>query len=323
VNRLEEMDVLRRTLAMITAALLCSVATAQVAPPTHESRWHHIFTSHREPDNLEARYHDIQCAIVQIIRGNGFGTGFYVSATGDVVTASHVVGDRVWTQKDGGVTVDLLVPETFKIVNSAGENFTISKSAVEENRESWGADVARIKTGHQTTCWLAIGDDEKVKPGQHVITMGFPGLAFGALSLYTGIVSATQVRNNVPVGQTINGMPVTAQNDFIRVQMPISGGLSGSPVIDDENCAVAVVNLAGVWHPALDALIGLSDKGQLGPPAFQLPNGQGTLNLNWAVGELANSFHRYASPGYGDSVPLRYLKKKAAPSNPTSSQSDH
>jgi hypothetical protein len=212
------------------------------------------------------------------------------------------------------------------IVESSGEGFGVSKSDIEENRSSWGADLALIKTKRKTSCWLAIGDDTKVKTGDPVITLGFPGLAFGSLSLYEGVVSATRLANQLPVGRTKNTQqPVSASNTFIRVQMPISGGLSGAPVIDDENKAIAVVYAAGLWDEALDRLIVLVDTQQLGPPLLQPPFAlqKDTLNMNWAVGELAKSFHQYSSPGYGDSVPLSYLGKRTTTSSQTSLQSDH
>jgi hypothetical protein len=139
------------------------------------------------------------------------------------------------------------------------------------------------------------------------------------------VVSATKLTNQLPVGRTeITQKAVSASNTYIRIQMPISGGLSGAPVIDDENKAIAVVDAAGLWDDALDRLIDLLDTNQLGPPLFQPPMAQkDTLNMNWAVGTLAKSFHQYSSPGYGDSVPLSYLKKIAATSNPTLVQLDH
>jgi hypothetical protein len=156
--------------------------------------------------------------------------------------------------------------------------------------------------------------------------LGFPGLAFGSLTMYEGIVSAPSMTSDLPVGQTITGQDVKATNQFIRVQMPISGGLSGAPVLDEDNKAIAVVTNAGLWGgPPMDRMIQLLDTKQLGPALLQPPfvPQKDTLNLNWVIGVLAKSFHQYSSPGYGDCVPLSYLKMKKAMSDRTSSQSGH
>ena len=302
--------------------ILCVLAQTQVAPPKHESNNAHV--KHSRAENYSQRFDAIKCAIVQIFRGSPsvgtpYGTGFYISADGDIVTASHVVGERVWTSKDNGVTVDLNSPDSLTVISSSGETFSFPKTAIEVNREGWGADLAHIKTGNKTNCWLAIADDSKVRPGDPVVTMGFPGLAFGSLSMYQGIVSAARIKTNVPMGKTTTGVLVTPENEFIRVQMPVSGGLSGAPVLDDENRVLAVISLAGVWNQDLDLLIQLSDMNQLGP----VSPAPGMLNLAPLLGQLAKSFHQYASPGYGDSVPLRYLKKKTEETSLPSSRSDH
>jgi hypothetical protein len=313
-------------LASVTA--LSISALAQVGPPKHESNEAHVKQSRAQ--NYSERFDEVKCAIVQIFQGSAtvgtpYGTGFYVSSAGDIVTASHVVGQRIWTHKDGGVTVDLETPESLTVVNNSGEAYVFSKSDIEEDRDAWAADLVRISTKRKTKCWLAIGDDSKVRPGDLVITMGFPGLAFGSLSLYEGIVSATHVKNNVPIGRTTDGNLVTPENEFTRVQLPSSGGLSGAPILNDQNRAIAVLDLAGVWAAELDALIQRGNTGQLGPPVLQPPMvpQPNTLNLGWALAALANSVHNFASPGYGDSVPLSYLKKKTEPKNPTSLKSGH
>jgi hypothetical protein len=128
--------VLRKNLTLITLACLywCPVV-AQVAPPEHESGAEHV--KHSRAQNYGQRYEAIKCAIVQVIRGAApgpgvhYGTGFYISSDGDIVTASHVIGDRVWTEKDGGITVDLPEPDVLTIVENSGEGFGISKNARE------------------------------------------------------------------------------------------------------------------------------------------------------------------------------------------------
>jgi hypothetical protein len=313
---------MRKRRLLVGLAMVCS-AVAQVAPPNHESGAAHVKNSRAL--NYSQRFDAIRCAIVQVFRGTPaqgtpYGTGFYISANGDVVTASHVLAERVWTAKDGGLTVDLPAPDQLTITDSSGERLIVPKSSIEENREAWGADIALIKTGKKTNCWLAIGDDSKVKTGDHIITIGFPELAFESLSLYTGIVSASKLQSRIPIGTTINGgQIVMPQSEFIRIQVPISGGMSGAPVVDDDNRAIAVVDAAGLWNPDLDLLIQLADRNQLGP-VFPAPN---SLNMAPLLGQLAKSFHQFSSPGYGDSVPLSYLKKKTEKQNPTPSQSAH
>jgi S1-C subfamily serine protease len=263
----------------------------------------------RHHRDLDQRYKDISCALVLVQSGNKLGTGFYVNPEGDVVTASHVLGDRIFSTEGDQLRITIPLPLTITLKTST-EEFTVpGATSVENNADEWSADLAVLHTGRRTSCWLQTANDELVRPGQNVIAMGFPGLAFGSLSLYSGIISA-RIKSGLITGFTTQGQPLTATNDFLRIQMPISTGLSGAPVIDDENRAIAVVTSAGAWSQGLEILV--QHTNQLGPEVPQ-PN---TLNLAALLAELASLFHDYVSPGYGDSVPLSYLAKKAPTGSP-------
>jgi len=304
----------QKLLAVAAITFLVPAVCAQVAPPKAESRWHHVFSRHRENDNLVQRFEALKCALVLIQSGPRLGTGFYISADGDIATASHVLGDRAFAKNPNGtIQVNFSVPPTFDVTNSKGEHTQISATKIELNPDAWVADVARIKTGTHVGCWLTEADDRNSQPGQHLITIGFPGLSFQTLTIYTGIMSA-RLTTNLPTIILNTGEAVPPTNQFIRVQMPISTGLSGAPIIDDENQVIAVVTNAGGWTLDLERLVMAFRAGAfpIPPPPAPAPNQPGTfsfsLNPVAATAELAGLFHDYASPGYGDAVPLRYLR---------------
>ncbi len=300
---------------------------SQVPAPKHEAQLHHIFSAHRDNDNLPQRFNDLQCALVLIQSGPRLGTGFYISAEGDLATASHVLGDRTFTANpDGSINADLSMPPSITITDSKGKKSDILTRKVESNPDAWTSDVARIATGEPRTCWLREADDLKSRPGEHVIALGYPGLSFQALTIYTGVMSA-RLKTNLPT-LTRSGQPFIPTNDFIRVQMPISTGLSGAPVIDDENRVLGVVTNAGGWTGDLDNLLVAFRSGAFNtvqpPPNPNLPPNAVTFTLNSMAltGELAGLFHDFASPGYGDAVPLRYLRKPQ-PKSPQPSSHSH
>jgi S1-C subfamily serine protease len=288
--------------------LMCSglAGLSQVPPPKPESRFTHLFRRHwDDPYSLERRYQSLTCALVVIRSGDRLGTGFYISADGDVATASHVLGDRTFEPAaNGTMTIQLILPTTINVRNATGSLDVPAVTSVQNDADQWSVDLAVLKTGKPAVCWVQIGGDKEVRPGQHVISLGFPGLAFGSLSLYTGIVSA-KVKSDLVVGYTKEGSPLRGNNDLIRVQMPISPGISGAPVIDDNNRAIGVITTAGAWGLDLESLTQAAHMGAFG----QAP--QNTMNLPSVVAHLAEIFHDYASPGYGDAVPLSYLKKQA------------
>jgi S1-C subfamily serine protease len=302
--------VLRKNLAMVTVALLCCLAAAQVTPTKRGA-----YSTKRVPPirsgqaTLEARYSALSCALVVIQSGPRLGTGFYISAEGDLVTALHVIGDKTVEPQGVGWKINLLHPPTVTIRNHKEEFSVVVDGNVQADGDTWATDITVLKTGKPTDCWLKIGDDKIVKPGQHVIAMGFPGLAFGSLSLYTGIVSA-KLKSGLIMGTLTNGQSFQQTNDFIRVQMPISAGVSGAPVINDKNEAIAVVTQAGASTPDLDALVQsqrTKDLAAGGPSKEPEPLS--------AVAHLAEVFRDFASPGYGDSVPLSYLPAKTVQAN--------
>jgi hypothetical protein len=295
------------------------MATAQVPAPKHESAIHHLFAPHRDEDNLQDRYRSLSCALVLIQAGTRIGTGFYISSDGDIVTASHVIGERQYNQlADGKMQISLLnVPFTFVIKDLAGE-FTVPLAGIDGNADNWGYDLVILHSKRQAACWLKVGTAKDSKPGEHVITLGYPTLAAGSLTLYTGIVSA-RLQEELPSGRTIQGQWVKPTNDFFRVQMPISPGISGAPIIDDENQVIGIVTSAGVWMQDLEQLTELQHIRDQQPN--QLP--PGTIDLGAVTAHLASILHDFASPGYGDAVPMSYLVRTPSPSNPTLKQPAH
>jgi S1-C subfamily serine protease len=309
------LDVLRKTLAVITLAFLCCIATAQVAPPKHESNFAHV--KHSRAENYSQRFDAIKCALVLIRTPAGVGTGVFISSDGDIATASHVLGDRTFkSDPDGTIEAGINMPPTFTITDCHGTVTDVPSANVEKNGDTWGTDLAVLRSGVNTNCWLLMGPTAVTNPGEPLITMGFPGLAWGSLSIYTGIVSVASIKLDLIIGFTDTRQPVKPKNDFIQVQMPISTGLSGSPIINDENRIIGIVTMAGASTTDIDLLIQLhhlnafavpQPMGVPPPPAGQQ---QVTLNVFSLLAELAESLKAFASPGYGDAVPIRYLKRE-------------
>jgi S1-C subfamily serine protease len=147
--------------------------------------------------------------------------------------------------------------------------------------------------------------------------MGFPGLAWGSLAIYSGIMSA-RLKLDLIIGATSTGQPVKPENEFIRVQMPISPGLSGAPIVDDQNHAIGIISQAGASTRDIDLLIQLNhsnafpEQPPVVTPSPQPGQQQVMVNLNVfsVMAQLAESLRNFSSPGYGDAVPIRYLRKE-------------
>lgn len=294
------------TLSIVVGAwLICVSGMAQVAPPKFETKTAHLFHPHRDIENLPERFESLKCALVLIKSPTRAGTGFYIDSSGDILTASHVIGERGFdVTPSGTVQVALVDVPTQLTIESGSSEFTLQTAvAVILNADNWLVDLTVVRSGHPTKCWLEGADTTKVVTGQHIISLGFPGLAFGSLSLYQGIISA-RLKTDFPLFTTPQGARYPYFNDFFRVQLPASPGLSGGPVLDDENRVVGVVTNAGAWSQDLQNLTSFEQKRDSQPNAIP-----GKVDWITATGQLARFFHDWASPGYGDAVPLSYLKR--------------
>jgi hypothetical protein len=305
---MEELSVLRKTLATVVT-MMCSLAFGQAAS-RNPIQANHIFRPlHSKSRTLEERYTALSCGLVIIQAGPSLGTGFYISPDGDLVTALHVLGTETFAPGAGSSwNINLQHPVTVTI-KTQKETFPLNlEGNLQADGDTWGTDVTILKTGKPTECWFKIGDDKLVKTGEHVISLGFPGLAFGSLSLYTGIVSA-KLKTGLIGGFSVLGQPLQRTNDLIRVQMPISAGVSGAPVINDSDEVIGVVTQAGASSPDLDDLI---QKQRMKDQSGLKSTEPDPLAL---IAHLAGTFHEFASPGYGDAVPLSYLPEKALQAN--------
>lgn len=141
------------------------------------------------------------------IRGRGMGSGFIISADGYVLTNHHVI--------DGAAEVKVKLPDrrefTATVVGSDAQY-----------------DVALLKVDAKDLPVLAIGDSNRLKPGQWVVAIGSP---FGLdHSVTAGIVSAV-------------GRSTSAEQryvPFIQTDVAINQGNSGGPLLDVSGQVVGI-----------------------------------------------------------------------------------
>lgn len=141
------------------------------------------------------------------IRGRGMGSGFIISADGYVLTNHHVI--------DGASEV--------KVKLSDRREYTATVVGSDAQY-----DVALLKLDAKDLPVLAIGDSNRLKPGQWVVAIGSP---FGLdHSVTAGIVSAV-------------GRSTSAEQryvPFIQTDVAINQGNSGGPLLDVSGQVVGI-----------------------------------------------------------------------------------
>jgi S1-C subfamily serine protease len=183
------------------------------------------------------------------------------------------------------------------------------------------SDLAVLKTTIKSPCFLRIGNAGLMKIGANVLSIGLPALA-GDLVLYDGFLSASYPHPPVLVGTTDTGKPVTSFYNVLRIQMPITPGVSGAPLINDSDEVVGVMSeVTALWTKNLDDAMSLAGmKG--GPSGVSMTYGSGrSLDFVSAIGDLATVVRLFESPGSAYAVPLYYLKLQ--PGTQQQAQSNH
>lgn len=191
------------------AALTASTSGRAVSDPTFPSTTFARCASitKRMPEGAE----QILNATVVVRSKNGFGSGFFISADGLVVTAAHVLE---------GTSVTLRMRDGVEI-------------AAVPVRVAWRTDAALLRPSHRLTgvpCLAPAAAEPAM--GTELYVAGAPAKLELAFSLTRGIVSALRERDGIRVLQT---------------DAPVSPGNSGGPMVDSNGAAVAVTSskLAG------------------------------------------------------------------------------
>jgi len=134
------------------------------------------------------------------------GSGFLVSADGEIVTNHHVIKEA------HSATVKL----------SNGSFFPVNGVLADDADK----DLAIIKVNGKNLPFLALGDIDKLRAGDHVVAIGSPLGLEGTVS--DGIVSA--IRD-------------VANKKWIQTTAPASHGNSGGPLLDMSDHVVGVVTM--------------------------------------------------------------------------------
>lgn len=141
--------------------------------------------------------------------GNGFGTGFVVSANGHIVTNNHVIDGC--SDLKGNLAGEAAM--VLRVVSSDANN---DLALLQAPSTATFKEFARIR-------------DRSIRSGDSIVAIGFPfhGLLTSDLTVTTGIVSS------------LSGM----RNDsrFLQISAPVQPGNSGGPLFDTTGQIVGVV----------------------------------------------------------------------------------
>lgn len=177
---------------------------------------------------------------------HGAGTGFVISADGQIVTNAHVVSDAT------EVTVTM----------EDGREYEAKVVGIDEP-----TDLAVVKIDAKDLPHVDWGSSGDLKVGQNVIAMGNP---FGlGNTVTTGIVSA--------LGRNINAGPF---DDFIQTDAAINRGNSGGPLFNEQGQVVGI-NTAILSPTGGSVGIGFSVPSDLASEVVADLAGDGEVERGW------------------------------------------
>jgi len=264
-----------------------------------------------EAETLAQRFSRLSCSIVHIQAGNELGTGVFIDDSGALLTAAHVVSERYCTNDSAscGLVVRLRTP--IRITFSDGRTQTIAPPIPNDQQKGDALyDLIRLATGVQPKCHIGVSPEGKQPVvGDSLIAIGFPGFS-SAPVLYQGFLSADKVNDPSRLPMTdekmssIIGVHDTSRN-VMRIQIPITAGVSGSPIIDDSDDVVAIT----VENPIPE----IADLTNLVKTQLQSKPGAnimiGGVDTNKTLAEIAFILTNFVSSGAGYAVPVSYLAK--------------
>jgi len=140
--------------------------------------------------------------------GTSTGTGFFITASGHLLTNHHVVENRT------------------KIEVQVGGRFVPAKVLKFDATN----DVALLKVESANTKWLPLGEEKGVGLAKPVFTVGFPQVS----------VQGSSAKFNEGSVSSLSG----ANDDgrYFQISVPIQPGNSGSPLVDGTGKVVGIVS---------------------------------------------------------------------------------
>ncbi|MDP1751965.1 MAG: serine protease [Reyranella sp.] len=250
-------------------------------------------------------YSKHSCAVVKITTADGtVGNGFFADAHGLLVTSAQVVFQHSFFKTEAGIGVDIHSKGPITLLSDDGRRTTIPSPPVDlHHADNATKDLAAIDTGLATPCFIPMASTGRLHVGDPVVTIAFPPSAPSS-GLYLGFVATKddEVSNIVGV---IDGTleTVLASRRLLRVQMPVTYGISGAPIIDEKGMAVGVV--ASTPLPWIEEysrrIIAARDDSRM-PTSAEAEN-----NMSAVLGELASVGRHFTSPGVLVAVPLAGL----------------
>lgn len=176
----------------------------------------------------------------------GAGTGFVISADGQIVTNAHVI--------EGADEV--------KVTFEDGTSYIAEVKGADNT-----TDIALLDIEAEGLDYVRFGDSDALKVGQNVIAMGNP---FGlGNTVTTGIVSA--------LGRDINAGPF---DNFIQTDAAINRGNSGGPLFNEAGEVIGV-NTAIISPTGGSVGIGFSVPSDLASDVIADLSDDGTVQRGW------------------------------------------
>lgn len=171
-------------------------------------------------------------AVVEIVALNRkgsptkFGTGFFISSDGQLITNRHVIDEA----------------SSLVAFNILGARLALER-VMSEEKDLFGPDLVLLKFQVKDVPFLKVRESDDIAEGDKVIVIGNPAGLTGTVS--DGIVSGFRTK--------FLGIPL------IQITAPISPGSSGSPVLDENGEVIGVATLTNSQGQNLNFAIASSE----------------------------------------------------------------